>query len=109
MYDRAKLGAWLQAHHPAAYAAGGAVQLRAAKGEKGELLAEVVAWPKDFPQPTPEQVAAWVPPAPDPDKSPAPSLEIRDYKALDAALEAASTVAQVKAVFRAYLRKRAGL
>jgi hypothetical protein len=59
--------------------------------------------------PTPEEVEAWTPTPPDPDKAPAPSLEIRDYKTLDAALEAASTVAQVKAVFRAYLRKRAGL
>lgn len=59
--------------------------------------------------PTPEDVAGWSPPTPDPDKSPAPSLEIRDYKTLDAALEAASTVAQVKAVFRQYLRRRAGL
>jgi len=60
-------------------------------------------------QPTPEEVAAWQPTPPDPDKVAAPSLEIRDYKALDAALEAATTVAGVKAVFKAYLRKRAGL
>lgn len=60
-------------------------------------------------QPTPDEVEAWAPTPPDPDLAPAPSLEIRDYKAIDAALDNATTVLQLKAVFRAYLRKRAGL
>lgn len=110
MFDRAKLGAWIQANHPAAYVPGGAIQLKAAKGENGELLAEIVAWPEELGKPpTPEELAAWAPTPPDPDKAPAPSLEVRDYKGLVAAIDAASTVAGVKAVFRQYLLKRAGL
>lgn len=67
-------------------------------------------WPEGLGKaPTEEEIDAWTPTPPDPDKVPAPSLEVGDYKALDAALEAASTVAQVKAVFRQYLRRRAGL
>lgn len=63
------------------------------------------------PPPKIDQAAfdAWLPPAADPDKAPAPSLEIRDYKGLLAAIDAATTVAGVKAVFRQYLLKRAGL
>lgn len=52
---------------------------------------------------------AWRPPAADPDKAPAAALEIRDYKGLIAAIDAATTVAGVKAVFRQYLLKRTGL
>lgn len=97
-----KLGAFLAANHPGktAYA-----------HDDGRGTISLQDWDdkSDGAAPTPEEVAAWTPTPPDPDKAPAPSLEIGDYKTLDAALEAASTVAQVKAVFRQYLRRRAGL
>lgn len=99
MYQ-SKLGAYLAANHQGA-------KCYAHDNGQGQIS---LFWPEELGKPpTPEEVAAWTPTPPDPDKAPAPSLEIGDYKTLDAALEAASTVAQIKAVFRAYLRKRAGL
>ena len=100
-----KLGAYCQAHHPDKIGVRGEIQI--CDDGEGPFIAK---WPEELGKPpTPEEVSAWTPTPPDPDKAPAPSLEIRDYKTLDVALEAASTVSQVKAVFRAYLRKRAGL
>lgn len=95
LYDRAKLGAWIQANHPSAYIPGGPIQLRAAKGEGGELLAEIVAWPDELGEPpTTEQVAAYTP-------SPVPAvtaaLAAREKQAAEAitALKATAAVALV--------------
>lgn len=105
-----KLGLYLHHNHPSVKAKSwGRV------GKDGKEFAELVGWKDEYgPPPTVDDVQKWEAPAftpapPDPDRVPAQSLEMKDYKQLDAALENASTVAAVKAVFRAYLRKRAGL
>lgn len=96
----ANLGAYMAANHPNSPAE--------ARSDGTKYWIE--GWPQsDGPEPTPEQVAAWTPTPPDPAKALAPRLEIRDYKALDAALESATTVMALRAVFRQYLRRRAGL
>ena len=96
-----KLGAYLRTNYPGTAA-------HAHDDGSGKIA--IIGWDeKDGLAPTPEEVAAWTPTPPDPDKVPAPSLEIGDYKTLDAALESATTVNQVKGIFRQYLRKRAGL
>ena len=63
----------------------------------------------DGPPPTHDEVESWNPAPADPDKAHAPSLEVREYKGLLTTLEDATTIGQVKAVLRAYLRKRARL
>jgi hypothetical protein len=95
LYDRAKLGAWIQANHPAAYVPGGPIKLRAVKGEQGELLAEITDWPEELgAPPTPEQVAAYTP-------SPVPAvtaaLAARERQAAEAitSLKATAAVALV--------------
>ena len=106
IYPAAKLDDYLAANHAAHLRPEGPIKLSGL----GDGTTKLDEWPEELGKPpTPEEVAAWTPTPPDPDKAPAPSLEIRDYKALDAALESATTVLALRGVFRQYLRRRAGL
>jgi len=111
MYDRVKLGAWIQANHPAAYGPGGAIQLRAAKGEHGELLAEIVSWPEELGKPpTLEEVDA----QPDPvivDKAAELDAAMLAAKSGTAAVKATAAVDAIEALNArvAQLEKRLGL